>query len=238
MKNVFSIIHIVLLTICASPSRAQSNGCTSTLAINNQGGLPSQHYIMSNFSGNNQLDMFLNREVNVLRNFFGVNPGVFYFQDDPAAPNALAMPVIESYNNPSGTIILGLNLASREFGISWSGTTIPLILAHEFGHILDYNMQALPNYDTKTKELFADFMAGCFLFYRSTLTYTDINAIVVSFYSKGEYDFNNPNHHGTPDERRNALTAGYNWLKSVSSPSVYVSPKDAIVAAKAYLNSN
>jgi hypothetical protein len=196
---------------------------------------PSDNFIMTEFSGNPQLDNFLNREVNILRRFFETNPSVYYYQDQSGAENAQAMSRVENYNYPSGTVIIGFNMVKKELGYSTSGTTIPFILAHEFAHIVDFNKSITAGYETKVGELFADFQAGCFLYFRGYLTYTDIRAALQSFYLKGDYEFNNPDHHGTNEERLSAVLAGYNWLRTRARPGVYIGVDDATEAAKEYV---
>ena len=226
MKKI--IFCLLIMSITHFCNAQQPYGCSLSISAK-----PSSNYLMFNYSGNAQLDAFLGREVNVLRNFFSVHPSVYYYQDP--YPNALAMRDVEDNMFPSGTVLLGINLVNQEFQLSRSGTTIPFLLAHEFGHILDNSRNATAGYDSRTRELFADFQAGCFLFYRSVLTYTDVQAAMVSFYTKGDYDFNDPDHHGTSEERLNAFTAGYNWLRAKALPGVYVSPDEAIQADKNYL---
>ncbi len=229
MKKLIALT-IVLTTASATLSAQNNSGCRANISSK-----PSDNFRMTSYSGNTQLDNFLNREVNVLRTFYGINPSVYYYQDEAAAPNAQAIPRVEDYSHPSGTVILGLNMVTSEFRLSTSGTTIPFILAHEFAHIVDFNKGAISGYETRISELFADFNAGCFLYYRSFLTYTDIQAALRSFYNKGDYEFNNPDHHGTPEERLNAVLAGYNWLKGKARPGVNIGTDEAIKAAKEYL---
>ncbi len=226
------LVLVLLLTISQGSSFGQGNpyGCRANI-----GAKPSDDFNMTEFSGNPQLDNFLNREVNILRRFFEVNPSVYYYQDEPGAENAQAMLKVENSNYPSGTVILGFNMVMKEFGYSTSGTTIPFVLAHEFAHIVDFNKNITTDYETKVGELLADFQAGCFLYFRSFFTYTDIRAALQSFYLKGDYEFNNPDHHGTNEERLNAVLAGYNWLKGKARPGVYIGVNDATEAAKEYL---
>jgi hypothetical protein len=230
MKALFFLILTFLLPQWYLFAQGNSSGCRANIDAK-----PSDDFIMTEFSGNPQLDNFLNREVNILRRFFETNPSVYYYQDEPGAENAQAMSRVENYSYPSGTVILGVHMVTKEFGYSTSGTTIPFVLAHEFAHIVDFNNDITTGYETRIAELFADFQAGCFLYFRSFLTYTDIRAALQSFYLKGDYEFNNPDHHGTHEERLNAVLAGYNWLKSKARPGVYIGVNDAIEAAKEYL---
>ena len=231
MKNTMYTLLTTLFCIISFGIFAQeySIGCRANFENR-----PSQHFQLSNTSGNINLDNIFNTEVSVLKKFFSVNPS-FYFYNDNGSPNAISMPIIENTNFPSGTIIFGKSLLIQEFKTSNSGTTIPIVIAHEFGHIIDYKFKVATNYETKIKELFADFEAGCFLFYRSVLISTDVRAVLLDFYNRGEYEFNNPDHHGTPQERLDALLAGYNWLKNISTPGKYISVESSIKEAKSYL---
>lgn len=161
-----------------------------------------------NTSGNAIVDQVTIREFNQLVNIYGLRPNFIFFREQ-GSPNAYAMPRITNPNQPHGTILLGLNLIQSECSQSASGTcsSIPIILAHEFGHIIDFNMNLPLN--GKYRELFADYIAGSYLFHRAhVFGWLNINEVSQSFYNKGNYDFNNPDFHGTPQERVAALSAG------------------------------
>ncbi len=232
-KTLFTLVFINFFsTIFCQHYMPRIGGCSL-----NEDRKPSSYFALYNSSGNPELDAFLSREVFVLRNFFQVSPS-FYVFDDSDGANAYAMKNIENSQYPDGTTIFGLKLISNEFQEYSSGTTLPLIIAHEFGHILDYKTKATGIESGKIPELFADYMAGCFLFYRSYQIYTDGQNVLKSFYNKGDDHFFSPTHHGTPNERVSSVMAGYNWLRSISRPGIYISPYQAIAAAKNYLQSN
>ncbi|WP_426279258.1 metalloprotease [Chryseobacterium sp. S-02] len=161
-------------------------------------------------TGNQNIDYINNREFNTLLSLFPVRPNFLYLHET-GSPNAFATTQITNTAFPDGSILLGLNLITSECQSSPSNTcsAIPIILAHEFGHILDFkNSLGLSG---KYKELFADFIAGSYLFHRSnTIGYLDYNEVARSFFTKGDYNFNHPDFHGTPEERLAALTSGYN----------------------------
>ena len=228
--RVFSYILIGFIN-CSFISLSQNEiiGCSQNYVT------ASDQYEIFQYSGNPQLDTYLNRDVNVLRNFFQVNPSVYYFIDSPDAPNAMALSTVEDPNYSDGTIVLGQNLIISEFQLSQSGTTIPFILAHEFAHIVDFLSGSTSCCETKVSELFADFLSGSFLYYRSVLTYTDVQAAMYSFYSKGDFGFNDPDHHGTPQERLQAFISGYNWLRIESMKGKQIPVELAIEAALDYL---
>jgi len=63
-------------------------------------------------------------------------------------------------------------------------------------------------------ELQADYIAGWYIGRRRkwvplTSSQRSIQTIMRSFYAKGDYELNEPSHHGTPEERVAAISAGY-----------------------------
>jgi ketosteroid isomerase-like protein len=191
----------------------------------------------TNYSGNVYLDNFLTNEYNKLVYCFGVKPNSFYITED-GQPNAYASTAITNSFLPDGTVVLGLKLINQECGSSPSGTCVAMavVMAHEFAHILDFKNQFVSG-KPKIKELFADYMAGVYLHTRQlTYTYTDIREAANSIFSKGDTEFNSPLHHGTPQERMNALLAGYEFSRQKFSSGIYnISVSEAMNAAKYYL---
>jgi hypothetical protein len=192
----------------------------------------------TNYSGNPNLDYFLTNEYNKLVFCFGVKPNSFYIIED-GYPNAYASSTISNNSLPDGTIVLGLKLTNQECSSSQSGTCVAMavIMAHEFAHILDFKNNFV-SVQGKKKELFADYMAGVYLHTRElTFAYTDIREAAFSIFSKGDTDFNSPQHHGTPQERMNALLAGYEFSRQKVARGIYnISVYEAMNSAKAYLN--
>ena len=150
---------------------------------------------------------------------FAISPSIRYY-DDGRAPNAFASSY-RTEGRPDGSVRLGVNLvasevrrfvtteqnAQRQYSYS-----VTAILAHELAHIVQVKQgMASPG---KATELQADFLAGWYL---SVLAQTDPNFRLSSgledgiraFYSRGDYDFNSPHHHGTHDERAAAFLAGF-----------------------------
>jgi len=166
-------------------------------------------------TGNPQLDAVILRELTVLGTGFLVHPRFFLF-DDTGSPNAMATPVrIDSSPSfPDGTLLFGVTLFAQEFSRqSGQGFAIPAIMAHEFGHIVQFKLGV--GMPTHLLELHADFLAGWYLGNRRNFIYTEVQEPLESFFEKGDYMFNNPGHHGTPKERLAAVAAG---LASASLP--------------------
>jgi hypothetical protein len=162
---------------------------------------------IANTSGNQYLDQLIVRELNWLAGTFGVKP-IFFMLNDSDGPNAYAMPKVVDHRFPDGTVLFGFNLMMQEFRSSRTGQgfAIPAIMAHEFAHIVQFKMGVrLP---TKQMELQADILAGWYMANRSNFIMTDATEALYSFFNKGDYNFNDPTHHGTPEERLRAVQIG------------------------------
>ena len=151
---------------------------------------------------------------------FGVAPSVRYYNDG-ASPNAFAAPV-NTEQSRDGTVRVGVNMVAGEtkrFVATEYGRTrlytysVTAVLVHELGHIVQFK-RAMPA-PSRNTELQADFLAG---WYFSYLAQNDPNFALNAglqdgmraFYERGDYMFNHPGHHGTPDQRVQAFLAGYN----------------------------
>lgn len=157
-------------------------------------------------SGNPQLDAFNQQEgLNLIGTFF-LSPRMFYLVDQ--SPNAFATPEIANALGPDGTILFGQNLLARELARDPGGGTVVAVMAHEFGHLAQF--RAGFREPGKRPELHADFMAGWYLNLRGRYAWVNLMPALRIFYELGDYSFNSPQHHGTPQERLAAAQAGFN----------------------------
>jgi hypothetical protein len=169
---------------------------------------------------------------------FGVRPGMSYY-DDGDAPNALADPRVMFPDGPDGTVLIGMNLFGYEMTIpSYSspeavareagrarqeaeragtsiagtptgvgfGTAAVAIVAHELGHIMQYKLGMTPEGPWQM-EPHADFMAGWFM--GGGADEGVVEAAVRTLFDKGDYAFNDRDHHGEPEFRAAMVRAGY-----------------------------
>ena len=92
------------------------------------------------YSGNTYIDQINNREYYWLCQRFGVHPDFWYFNENEG-PNCFATDEVIDHSMPDGTVMLGLKLLKDECDNSNTGTcsAVPIILAHEFAHIVAYN---------------------------------------------------------------------------------------------------
>jgi hypothetical protein len=161
-------------------------------------------------SGNAELDNAHQREGLALIGKFGVTPRGFFF-DDHGAPNAYATSKVTNSLGPDGTVVFGLTLLDSELKRDGGyGLAVPAIMAHEFAHIVQFKRKS--TLSTKEQELQADYLAGWYLGNR--WIYTDVRAAFEAFFQMGDYQFNSPNHHGTPKQRLAAIQAGFQNTRS------------------------
>jgi hypothetical protein len=143
-----------------------------------------------------------------------VLPGFAYY-DDGDSPNANATKA-RRLQRADGTVLFGLRLLRQtRVELDYPEVAVTAVCAHEFGHILQFKyglhetlLKGQPT--IKRFELHADFLAGYFAGIRK-LEKSDFPAAIfpVKLHSLGKNDFNNPQHHGTPDERAAAAVQGF-----------------------------
>jgi hypothetical protein len=164
---------------------------------------------LSKTTGNQSLDFAFNNEYDVLIRVFGVRPS-FFIMDDSDGPNAFAVPESIQPGSFQGSVLFGNHLMTEEFRSSPLNFTIPAIMAHEFGHAYQF-ARGGPLPSTKLMELQADYLSGWYMKHRdaqSGWSEQSLRQTLYAFYSKGDYEFNSPRHHGTPDERLQAAVGG------------------------------
>ena len=179
-----------------------------------RGGLQANGIELLRTSGNSDLDRSINLELTHIAESFNILPG-FGFYDDSDGLNAFALDET-LIPHTKGTVIFGQQLLTEELASrDWGGLAIAGIIAHEFGHIYQYQSQFFDlltqGQDTdRLLELHADYLAGYYLgLKRLRSGEIDIKAFLDSLYLKGDTDFNSPDHHGTPTEREQVMLEGY-----------------------------
>jgi len=230
MKNIILFLCAVVFSESLL-SQVRIRGCSAK-----KNDRLEQKYTLYSTSGNVAIDQITGKELMFLKQSFLVSP-IFFFYDDRDGKNAIASEQITNNFAPDGTVIFGKRLFNSEMIKSYGGSTIPIIIAHEFGHLVDYKYGALTHVSTKKKELFADYLAGMYMFIRiQVLGYVDIYAAIKSFESLGDTDFGNVDHHGTPEERSEALIAGFEEIKSNAARGKYLNLNECIELAKEYID--
>jgi hypothetical protein len=190
-------------SIAASQQTVEARGCALVRSL----GSLSNH---TSRSGNSQLDRALIAEVKKLDKEFQISPG-YRFLRDGNRPNAYA--TTETFvNGTSGTILFGLTLLQNELQTEYGGAAIAGIAAHEGAHVVQFASpdlyRRLEGPTVRLIELHADFLAG-YYFSRTTRTEKSLVSFGESLFAKGDYEFNDRQHHGTPQQRVAAMRAGY-----------------------------
>ena len=92
----------------------------------------------------------------------------------------------------------------------YGDAALAYILAHEYAHAAQTVGGFLPKNITAI-ELQADCMAGFYMGAMPDVTFDlqDIRQIAAIAYKVGDYEFNNRQHHGTPEQRARAVLRGF-----------------------------
>jgi hypothetical protein len=192
-----------LITYCPPAAWSADRGCLLSAAGGNS--LSTQ---LTKTSQNAWIDAAFNKEIAQLNALLPVRPGFFLLNE---SSNAFAIPnAIQP--GTEGTVAFGSRLMLSEFQESGQNLnfSIPAIMAHEFSHILQFRHHT--RLAGKLMELQADYLAGWYMGNRDRFSGWSSQAFrgsLVSFYEKGDYDFNSQRHHGTPAERAAAITEGF-----------------------------
>lgn len=217
----------VLFPICccgfagSAPARpTNSNSCLSlsidagrpTAGAYNRQGRPDRLFPKS---GDRLFDLALAITLDQMVDMFGVYP-IFTFFDDGGQPNALAARPIPGSNERDGVVYVGSSILSNYLGRrEHADVAIAAIVAHEFSHIKVFKHGVEPRVlrgqpTVKRAELLADFLAG---YYggRKKLERASYPAVIYAktLHELGDFVFTDRNHHGTPQERADAVGNGY-----------------------------
>ncbi|MFF4488879.1 neutral zinc metallopeptidase [Streptomyces sp. NPDC001544] len=141
-------------------------------------------------------------------------------QRSPAGAGTIYLPVTTLQKVWEGDIF-GKRIPSREAG----DHSAAIIVAHEYAHYVTDELRwqfqqrwvTYPNPTGKWNELLADCMAGVWAAH-THITPHDVNESVIALRSIGDYDYNSPDHHGTPEERMNAVLVGFNGIPGRYAP--------------------
>ena len=190
-----------------------AEGCTLLHA--QQGATPPEERTLET-SGDDVLDRALGRALVHISQEFDVYPG-FSFYDDYDEPNAIAAP-FTLLEDTTGTVLFGINLLHAQLDAHPDGDIAVLgICAHEFGHIVQffspyYRQLRKAHATAKLVELHADFLAGYFVARRRE-RFPDmrLQGLGAAWEAMGDVKYNDPQHHGTSEQRLAAIEEGYFW---------------------------
>jgi hypothetical protein len=189
---------------CVAAS-AQNNGC-ALLPDGFGVGVGCDQMVSS--SGSSAYDSLIANEFFSQRSFFGL-PAVSLKYINDCEPNAYADP-------QSKSILLGINLIVKTLTAYQQQpgsffTLLPLyaVLAHEFGHQVQFANGWSNQCDgVYQEELEADMWAGYYVGRRGLSSGFQVLQTMEQFYNFGNYQFFSPLFHGTPFQRANAFLDG------------------------------
>jgi hypothetical protein len=141
--------------------------------------------------------------------------------DHPAFTfNQYAIPdtTIANVGQVRAKIIIGDGLLQGFDEIGYGDNTPQAILAHEFGHHIQYELGILKtgmNFTPKTSrriELMADAYAAYFLSHKqgAAMPLNNLQKVAEVFFNTGDCEFTIDSHHGSPSQRKAATEWGYN----------------------------
>lgn len=169
---------------------------------------------MISSSGDAGFDYALAQTLAKISATFSVLPGFAYYEDVDAK-NAYATSVARQ-NNADGTVLFGQRMLKELLKRTQSPDVgVAAVCAHEFGHIVQYKLGlnkivGVNDSNVRRLELQADFLAGYFAGVRKRER-SDFPAEVFAEtqHSFGDTLFGDSSHHGTPQERGNAIVEGF-----------------------------
>jgi hypothetical protein len=215
-------------------SRAEANRFLDTATEQRLYATGRETMIMS--SGDKEFDIALAMTLSRISDTFDVLPGFAYYDDYDGA-NAFATNTVR-LRNADGTVLFGTRYLKRLLKLRESpDVAVAAVCAHEFGHILQYKRKldrriSEEPASVKRLELQADFFAGYYSGMRKRER-AEFPAAVFALtqYNAGDDMLNDPDHHGTPDERGAAISRGFD-----ASYREHQSLQDAIEASIAYVS--
>jgi hypothetical protein len=175
-------------------------------------------------SGLLRVDTDRKTEIDDLANTFGT-PAAFAFVNDFDGANAFAYQEAEDdyrvmfgirlLHHMAGTLNpVGNNKIPTHFPSIWNGP-IAGVIAHEWAHVLQFKRHVRNHAATAAPiELHADYLAGWYMGMKGERMMIAYEELKSQFYSLGDNDFSNADHHGTPEERARALAKGYELAKT------------------------
>lgn len=170
-------------------------GCLGWLPNATQSG-----QVISSF-GNAQYDAKFSEEV-ALQSMF--------YEEIPTDVGILLEPSVEKKNafaSSDGYILFGYHLFHETL---YNFGELPLagILAHEWGHRTQQELHWQDYSQPAHRELEADAFSGFYLFLAKQWAWSRVDQYYTAIMAFGDYNFNSPYHHGTPNERLAAARLG------------------------------
>jgi hypothetical protein len=133
-----------------------------------------------------------------------------FFQQIPAQVSILLEPEPElknAYASSDGQIRFGYYMF-WDILDQYGELPVASILAHEWGHRTQFHSNWNDYNQPAHMELEADAFSGFYLFLAKRWAWSQIQDVYQALMDFGDYNFNHPQHHGTPNERYAAARLG------------------------------
>lgn len=192
-----------------SKATANDGSCREmTGCLGYAAGLPNSG-TLGNTLNNTQNDQFMSGEVGNQKNFWqGINANVYILYETKQNDK-------NAYATPDGNILFGYYMfyyLVQQFSLLSDHTASPLpvdgVLAHEWGHRVQFTLGWTDYGQPAYRELEADYFSGYYMGLAKQWYWSQIQTYYSAIYASGDYDYNSPLHHGTPQQRLNAAYTG------------------------------
>jgi hypothetical protein len=156
-----------------------------------------------NTLGSRAEDELFSSEAAIQKQWYsGINSTYLWFEErSDAEANA--------YAAPSGHILFGTRMYRRTI-TQYGGLAVAGVLAHEGGHRVQQTLGWMSQYPVVVTELEADAFSGFYMAIVKRYAWNQIQGYFLNTYAAGSYYFNDPNFHGTPNQRVAAAYLGVN----------------------------
>ncbi len=154
--------------------------------------------------GDPNSDATFQAEVANQSNFWSGIPADVHYWNDCQSPNSVSL--------PSGDVLYGVNLF-QQLVSAYGGDAAPIsgVLAHEWAHQIQFGYGWFTSNEPTARpiELEADAFSGYYMALGESYAWTSVDDYFSALASLGDYNFNDPSHHGTPQERLAAAQLGF-----------------------------
>lgn len=217
--NIILLLACLLFYSCETP---KTIGCTDPTSFNynpnaqqsdnscNSMGNCSGYIIGASNSGiittsldDPYWDQKMGEEVALQRNFYGGIPANVYILREPA------LMYKNAYARTDGNILFGYFMFYYTIQ-TYGELPVAGILAHEWGHRVQQHLNLQGYYKPEHRELEADAFSGYYMALRKQWSWAQIQSYFANVYATGNYLFNDPDFHGTPEQRLAAAYLGVN----------------------------
>ncbi len=146
--------------------------------------------------------------------------------------NAFAAPPDPEFNTPS-KVVMGDGIQKAYFDLGLGDVATQAILSHEYAHQVQFANMVPFDYTpegTRTTELMADALSAYYLTHKrgAAMNWHRVQDFLAVFYGIGDCAFDDPGHHGTPNQRMKAAEFGYTIASSAQKQGKIMSSSEFI----------